>query len=271
MLVQALCAAEPVAFPATMVVAAHPDDEAVGAGSRLPRLKHAHFVYVTDGAPADGQDAARHGLTVGGYRALRRSERDAALALCGIGASQVVDLGCPDQQAARRLPQLAMRLADLFLAMRAQSVLTHSYEGGHPDHDATAFAVHAAAALLRRRGEAAPELVEMTSYHRGTQGLRAGEFLPDAQADAGLASVHLDADAQRRKRALLACYASQRETLAQFGVDVERFRPAPAHDFSRAPHDGPLYYEMHPWGLSGAGFRTLAADAMAQLALGERL
>lgn len=268
MLVQALCGAPgSVAVPATCVVAAHPDDETVGAGSRLPRLKHAHFVYVTDGAPADGHDAARHGLDVAGYRALRARERDAALASCGIPPGQVIDLGCPDQQAARRLPHLAMRLADLFHDLRPEAVLTHPCEGGHPDHDATAFAVHAAAALLRRRGERSPALFEMTSYHHGAQGLRSGEFLPDAAADAGAASVLLDAGDRRRKRALLACYASQHETLAQFGVDVERFRPAPRYDFSRPPHAGPLYYEMHPWGLDGAAFRALAIAAMAQLQL----
>jgi LmbE family N-acetylglucosaminyl deacetylase len=265
---QALCG-EPdnLPVPATLVVAAHPDDETVGAGSRLPRLKHAHFVYVTDGAPLDGQDAARHGLTVDGYRALRRGERDAALALCAIAPSQVLDLGCPDQQAARRLPFLAMRLADLLLTRRFEAVLTHPCEGGHPDHDATAFAVHAAAALVRSRGHTPPALFEMTSYHRGDHGLRAGEFLPDPQADAGLATVRLAANEQRHKRALLACYASQRETLSQFGVEVERFRPAPRYDFTRAPQDGPLYYETHPWGLAGAEFRALAADAMAQLHL----
>jgi LmbE family N-acetylglucosaminyl deacetylase len=267
-LVQALCA-EPggMPVPATLVIAAHPDDETVGAGSRLQRLKHAHFVYLTDGAPADGQDAARHRLTVDGYRALRKRERDAALALCGVGASQVLDLACPDQQAARRLPSLAMRLADLLLTRRFEAVLTHPYEGGHPDHDATAFAAHAAAALVGRRGDTPPALFEMTSYHQGEHGLRAGEFLPDAQADAGLATVRLDANEQERKGALLACYASQRETLALFAVDVERFRPAPRYDFTCAPHDGPLYYETHPWGTTGAEFRAFAAEALGELQL----
>ncbi|MGZ5182663.1 MAG: PIG-L deacetylase family protein [Ramlibacter sp.] len=266
MLVQALggsaVAVRPL--PATLVVVAHPDDEIVGAGSRLALLKHARFVYVTDGAPADGRDAARHGLSVDDYRAVRRRERDAALASCGIAPSQVVDLGCADQQAARRLPELAMQLADLFTAMRPSAVLTQPYEGGHPDHDATAFTVHAAAALLRRAGHAPPELVEMTSYHRGPQGLRAGEFLPAPEVDTGLATVRLDATGRERKRALLACHASQRETLAQFPLDVERFRPAPRYDFRQPPHDGALFYEAHPWGMTGAEFREAAAQAMAR-------
>ena len=204
---------------------------------------------------------------VDGYRALRRRERDAAVALCGIAPAQAIELGCPDQQAARLLPQLAMRMADLLVLHRPEAVLTHAYEGGHPDHDATAFAVHAAAALLRTRGEAAPALVEMTSYHLGPDGLASGVFLPDAQADAALVTVPLDGPDRRRKQALLACHASQRDTLALLRVDVERFRPAPRYDFTRPPHAGPLLYEAHAWGLDGARFRALAADAMAALAL----
>jgi LmbE family N-acetylglucosaminyl deacetylase len=266
-LVQALCGRAGGAVPAALLVAAHPDDETVGAGAHLGRLRHARFVYITDGAPLDGHDASRHGLSIDGYRALRRQERDAALSLCGIAASQAIDLGCPDQQAARRLPSLAMDLAELFLSHRPEAVVTHPYEGGHPDHDATAFAVHAAAALLRRDGAAVPSLVEMTSYHHATHGLQAEQFLPDAQADAGLATVHLDEEARRRKRALLACYASQRETLAQFPVEAERYRPAPRYDFTRPPHAGTLHYEHYAWGLTGVQFRRLAGDALVQLRL----
>jgi LmbE family N-acetylglucosaminyl deacetylase len=263
-LVPALCAADPrrAAVPRTLVVVAHPDDETVGAGSRLPRLREALFVYVTDGAPQDGRDAARHRLSVDGYRDLRRRERAQALALCGIDGERVLELGCPDQQAARRLPELARRLAGLFAANRPHAVLTHPYEGGHPDHDATAFAVQAAAALLRRDGAPAPGLVEMSSYHQGPQGLRAGEFLGRDAAG----TVHLDAAARDFKRRLLACYASQRDTLAQFPLDVERFRPAPAYDFRQPPHAGPLFYEAQGWANSPQ-FLALARAAWRQLEL----
>lgn len=253
--------------PATVVVAAHPDDEVVGAGSRLPRLAQARFIHLTDGAPRDGRDAARHGLTPGAYAALRQQELRAAFDLCGIPAAQVQGLGCADQEAALYLPELASRLADLFQRHGVAAVLTHPYEGGHPDHDATAFAVHAAVALLRGRGLAAPEVVEMTSYHLGPDGLRACEFLPAAEVDARMVTIDLGPDAQRHKKALLACFASQRETLAQFPTTRERFRPAPRPDFTQPPHPGALFYERHDWGMRGERFRTLAAQAIRKLGL----
>ena len=94
--------------PNTAVVVAHPDDEVVGIGSRLPRLASAHFVYVTDGAPRDGRDASTHGLSVAEYREARRRERDEGLRLCGIAPSQAVDFGCVDQEAALELVDLSL-------------------------------------------------------------------------------------------------------------------------------------------------------------------
>lgn len=255
------------ALPRTMVVAAHPDDETVGAGSRLPWLAQARFAYLTDGAPRSGDDARRHGLSVAGYAQARRRELQEALALCGIGPGQVLHLGYPDQRGARHAAEAARRLAQLFAQHGVESVLTHPYEGGHPDHDAAALAVHAAAALMRRAGQRSPDIVEMACYHRGADGLRSGAFLPDAAADARAVVVELDAREQQRKRALVHCFRTQRETLRVFPLAVERFRPAPCYDFLRPPHPGRLHYEDHPWGMTGERFRGLVAEAFAQLRL----
>lgn len=252
-----------------MVIVAHPDDETVGAGSRLPRLRDARFVYVTDGAPRDGRDAASHGLSPAGYAELRRRELAAALALCGISPDQVLNLGCPDQQATAHMAALARRLLGLFAQVRPEAVLTHPYEGGHPDHDAVAFAVHAAAALLRRRGPWAPGIVEMASYHAGAGGIRPCAFLPDGLGE--VATIELAPSEQRHKRALVECFATQRQTLAYFPIGTERLRPSPVYDFLRPPHEGRLFYESHAWGTTGSQFRRLAAQAMAELALEGRL
>ena len=249
--------------PATMVVVAHPDDETVGAGSRLSRLVDARFVHVTDGAPLDGRDAVAHGLSVPEYAAVRQRELAKALALCGIDASHLLRLRCPDQRAALRLAALARALRRLFHEFRPAAVLTHPYEGGHPDHDASAFAVHAAARSLRNGGEPSPVLLEMSSYHLGAHGLQPGRFLPAGGGE--VRTVHLTPEEQRHKRSLFDCFASQSRTLACFPLDVERFRRAPAYDFRAPPHPGPLFYESFPWGMTGTRFCGLAERAMSEL------
>jgi N-acetylglucosamine malate deacetylase 2 len=260
-----------VAAPRTILVGAHPDDESVGAGARLDRLRDARFVCVTDGAPRDGQDAARHGLMPEAYGRRRRAELEAALGLCGIAPEHLTMLDCPDQQAALNMVDLARRLAELFARQQAEAVLTHPYEGGHPDHDATAFAVHAAAALVRQHGGDAPEIVEWTSYHRGADGALTNEFLPAPEVDRQIVAVALAPAEQQRKLAILACHATQAETLSHLPLGVERYRPAPHYDFTRPPHGWKLHYEHFPWGMSGERFRQLAAAALAELGLGAPL
>ena len=66
---------------------------------------------------------------------------------------------------------------------------------------------------------------------------------------------------------MIAAHASQRETLASFALDAERFRPAPAYDFARRPHAGPLLYERHGWNLTWDGWTDRVAAARADLGL----
>lgn len=254
------------ALPRTMVVVAHPDDETVGAGSRLPRLAQARFVCVTDGAPRNGHDAARHGLTPAQYARARRAELEGVLRRCGIGPERLSSLDAPDQQASLRMVPLARQLAQLLADEGSEVVLTQPYEGGHPDHDATAFIVHAAVALLRAQGGGAPGIVEMASYHRGEDGLRTCAFLPEPPGGPPL-MVQLTPEDQVRKAELIALFTTQRETLAGWPLQAEGFRRAPRHDFTQPPHGGKLHYEHYDWGMEGPRFRALAQEAMTQLAL----
>jgi LmbE family N-acetylglucosaminyl deacetylase len=266
-----LCAATPDSNRAEhfAIVAAHQDDEVIGAGARLPLLPGVVIIHATDGAPRDTADARRAGCdSARQYAALRAAERARALTWAGVAPSQVVDVGIPDQETTERLIDLTMALERVFSARGVRAVLTHPYEGGHPDHDATAFAVHHACSRLARRGHAM-SILEFTSYHMDHAGFRVGCF----PADGGGPGVLLElSHAQRAlKRAMFACYASQAAVLAQFGTGTERFRIAPAYDFTLPPTAAPggrLYYESQSWagGMCGARFRSLATLAAAELA-----
>src|SRR5690348_1358125 len=81
------------------LVVAHPDDETIGAGAQLARLRHLTLVHVTDGAPRSGRDAAAAGCaSPHDYAALRRRELAAALAAGGARAERIVALAYPDQE-----------------------------------------------------------------------------------------------------------------------------------------------------------------------------
>ena len=256
------------ALPRAMLVGAHPDDETVLAGARLRRLSSALFVCVTDGAPRNGYDSGRHGLTPAAYAQARRRELEGVLGRCGIAASQMLSLDCPDQQASLLLAPATRNLAALIAQHGTEVVLSHAYEGGHPDHDASAFIVHAAVALLRARGRSAPAIVEMAGYRRRADGERACAFLPRPDgADDRAVMLELTPDELRWKSELIAGFTTQRETLSGFPVEGEGYRPAPAYDFRQSPHAGKLHYENYPWGMTGERFRELAADALRELGL----
>src|SRR4051794_27305140 len=250
-------------------VVAHPDDETLGCGALLPRLKGVTLVHVTDGAPRNMDDGATHGFaSPEAYAAARRAELEAAVALAGVGPDALVGLGVPDQGAAFRLPDLACRLAALFRERGVTLVLTHAYEGGHPDHDAAALAVHAARRSIHDGTERAPPpiaVVEMPLYHASPSGWTMQRFIPDPERPELV--VWLDAGQRELKRRMLAAHATQAATLAAFTLDFERFRLAPDYDFTILPNGGDLLYERYDWGLTGARWRTLARAALDELGL----
>jgi LmbE family N-acetylglucosaminyl deacetylase len=237
--VTALAGAEDAGASMLMVVA-HPDDEVIGLGGHLARLPELRIVHVTDGAPRDLRDARAHGFSEArAYALARRREVHAALHLGGVPPANLLSLDLPDQEAMLHLSWLSRRLATILRDVRPRFVLTHPYEGGHPDHDATAFAVHAARAALDP--DEAPDLIEMASYHLAAAGTVYQRFLADPARPE--VAVRLDGATAARKQRLMACFHSQTATLAAFRTDVERFREAPAYDFSALPNGGRLQYE----------------------------
>jgi LmbE family N-acetylglucosaminyl deacetylase len=246
------------------VVVAHPDDETVGAGAQLPHWRGVTFVYVTDGSPRNPADATAAGFaTREAYAQARRAEVRAALALAGTGPARVRELGRADQEASLDMATLSRDLAALLRELRPAVVVTHPYEGGHPDHDATAFAARAACRLIARHAPA-PALVEMASYHGAPGRLVANEFLP---ADSEVVRMELSGAERAFKLSLVACYRSQARPLSYLPVGIESFRVAPDYDFTRPPHGGRLWYERFDWGMTGPRWRELAAGSLARLGL----
>ncbi len=261
------------ALPRVLVVMAHPDDEVLAMGARLERLAASRMLTVTDGAPANGADALEHGFpSLEAYRDARRRELEAAFAHAGLTLEVLAPFPgvtpVADQTASLHLRELTRNVAAAIRAFAPTAVLTHPYEGGHPDHDACAFAVGTALYLLSSSGDSPaclPVPIEAPFYHAGPNGtMRTGEFLPFPGAPATVI-CQLSPAEQANKHARLACFASQAATLSQFSTARELYRFAPSYDFRKPPHTGKLLYEHFSWGMTGERFRTLAADTWKAL------
>lgn len=251
------------------IITAHPDDETIGIGAHLPRLPAARFIHITDGASLDGNDARHLGLPDRqSFANLRRQELERVLSLVGIPVNRAWSMNCMDQQVTIHIGTLTLDLQQWLEHTQPPIIFTHPFEGGHPDHDATALIVHVAVRRMVSHGLAEPLIVEMACYHDSKGEICTGKFL-ERETDEFSRATHRKivlSDGQRElKQKLMACYQSQRDTLKDFQIEHESFRLAPRYDFTQPPHEGTLFYERRNWGMSRQRFCTLAAEAMDAL------
>lgn len=246
------------------VIVAHPADEVVGAGCLISKLVDVTVLHVTDGAPCDMEDGKAAGFKEREeYAEARRQECISALAIANVPKDRIVDFEVADQCASNCLADLTKRITMFLQQSGANIVVTHPYEGGHPDHDATAFATHAALRLMRRNGFRPPALFEMALHPSKDSKAKVPEFLPGAGRETTI--LLLDERATALKQRMFACFESQRESLEASPFGPEKFRPPVAYDFTSPPQEGKLHYESFDWAPRWGEWQSLARQALADL------
>jgi LmbE family N-acetylglucosaminyl deacetylase len=184
----ALPVLDTTAWRSVVVVAAHPDDEVLGAGG-LMSLLAARGVRLRLVAVTDGE--ASHPAVPPGEIAARRIAESAA-ALRHIGACETVRLGLPDsgvrdEELRRLLPDLAAGF-DACLAPWEKDL--------HPDHEAVGRAALACGGQVWR--------FPIWTWHWARPG---DPRLPWDRA----VRVPLSPEARERKEAAIGCFTSQLE------------------------------------------------------------
>lgn len=204
--------------PRLVVVSPHPDDETLGCGGLIAEARAldipVRVVAVTDGEACYAGDPAWPPART---RAVRRRELVRALAALGVAADAMIALDAGDGRVATGEDALVERTAHLLEP--GDIVLTTWRHDGHPDHEATARAVRAAAMRMGARCMEFP----VWGWH----------WLDPHRADprlAGAFACRLSPAARAAKAAALACFASQQAA-------VHRAPILPAHVLERFDRD----------------------------------
>jgi N-acetylglucosamine malate deacetylase 2 len=266
-----------------LLIVAHADDEVLAAGAHLGSFGKVSMIHTTDGAANRRVAQAAGFATRIEYAQARGAELRAALAAGGVSA-ECHELGFRCLDASFRLAAMARRLARMIVRIAPDLVFTQVYEGGHVDHDATAFAVHAALRMI----PVPPPLWELTGYHREAGQPEAGQLDPGhheawdrepwdrepgqivrgqfpSTGGEPTVCLPLEPEARAKKRRMLDGFRSQLDVVAQFPLDAEMFRPAPDYDFAQPPHAGALGYDSEGFGIDPRLWRALVLTAQRQL------
>lgn len=229
----------------TVILVAHPDDEVIGMGALMQRMERPIVVFATDGAPRDEYFWKSYGSREA-YADIRRQEARAALEIVGaepVFLADQVHGGIADQELFRRLPEAVLAFEAVVAQERPDALLTLSYEGGHPDHDAACFI-----SALVGRPEGIP-VWESPLYHRNSDGTGAVQTFREptgAEIELSVAGEEL-----QKKLAMFHSYKSQKLTLGTFRPELEKFRPLFSYDFTRRPMPWKLNYEVWQWQMTG--------------------
>jgi LmbE family N-acetylglucosaminyl deacetylase len=229
-----------------VVLVAHPDDETLGLPLLLPRLTQGLLVHATD-AMTQGHPSPE------ALSSARYAELAEALRRLGADHLPKASFMLPDGSLIEHVGSAAAALEQ---SIRGTEVLiTHAFEGGHPDHDACALAADLACKRLNAAGFPAPLRLEFPLYAKANEGLRLLAFAP---YDGAHWKFELSPDQRSKKCFALRAFESQQDVVASFPLGVEALRPTADHDFKLVRSPDALLYPQHAEMWAAAALKALA-------------
>ncbi len=250
-----------------LFIMANPGDEIIAAGASLPKLSHATFLHVTNGAPLDLHTALDAGFSDRQeYAEERRKQFAAALEHAGQSETESIQLEYPAGEISRNLAALTMEMVEVFRERKPDAVVTHACEGLCPDHDAIAFATQNACALIESHGGQPPVRIETAACPEHRHHKTVGEFAQES--DTECAALELLPEELEFKEELLALMPIRQAKLRGVSLARESFRIAPPYNFTEVHFERSSERPLNSRAaLNERRWRRLACDALRVLGL----
>jgi LmbE family N-acetylglucosaminyl deacetylase len=229
-----------------LVVVAHQDDESIGCGILMQRMKDVTVAYVTDGAFGwQGRFPTRED-----YVTTRRDEARAALMLAGVSNLQFGSV--EDLQLYKNLQAAHDFITRIARTSIPIGLLTLTFEGVHPYHYFCSNLCNVIGKELER------PVWEMPFYHQSGAVAEYSEFLH--KPDEFVAITGSEEEAHIKSR-MFSCYATQANVLKDFepSLQIEKFRPQPLYNFYEPAN--PTRRDYRPVSVCTG---TMVAKAMAE-------
>lgn len=205
-------------------ISPHPDDVELCCGILIKHLIcsgiKVYYSGITNGAPSPevlsiikslpGLPDNYNRLE---YKTIRRKESIKALRVLGVDLAQVEFLNWPDLECYKHISGIIREFHKIMKI--ADGIFCCPFEGGHPDHDITRFAL----AVASRQIDYSGHIFEYASYNnRGYQ-----IFQRDFPC---CFTFNIKPQERKIKQQIAKIFVSQKEEMKQFRTDVERFRQA---------------------------------------------
>lgn len=202
-----------------LALVAHPDDESVGLGFYLQESSRTSLVFLTSG---EASASIASYIANGGYSYLR--EREVTTALSQISNIEFLRFArIPDKQLYNNLQDAVRIVAETVRVRQSTALITHAFEGGHPDHDCCSFIANRVAM------KADLPVWEFPEYSGPPRNLV--QCFADADPSE-VAFIRPRPGQVAMKQQLFRCYRSQKNVLSMFDPQrPELFRRQPSQNY----------------------------------------
>lgn len=211
------------------IVGAHPDDLEYSCAALMQAAKgNIWAAYITDGG--NGKKGLEAKIDSDGgeeLRSVRVQESISAMQLLGV--SNLEFYGFEDLDTHNSIAKIIVRIYESLQRIKPDIMVTHTMEGGHPDHDITRFCAGEAAAWYKELSGHQVEVWEFAGYNLFDGKVNYKNFIPNGNGTVKI--PHTDPDLWIKA---MRMHESQWYSLKKF-VDAN-----PGFDMFRQVHNGKL-------------------------------